>query len=135
MPGCSARSCDHAIDEPLERGLLGVEVVRPDALVARVCAPPTPQVLDPIVADVWVALEVEEHVARTGSGRSAYPAARLGSRWRCIGSAAVARLDLQRGLMVQQVEALGCERRRVGAARWPPSARTVVIRLSTSRSR
>ena len=55
---------DDAIDELLERGLLGVEVVRPRALVARACAPPAPQVLDALVADVGVALEVEEDVAR-----------------------------------------------------------------------
>ena len=68
----------------------------------------------PSVADVRVALEVEEDVARTGLRAAARSRRRAWARGGgAVGSPRVARLHLELGLVVQHVVALGCERRRV----------------------
>ena len=108
--GVLGAKLDHAVDEPLERRLLGVGVVRPDALVAGACAPPAPQVLDAAVADVGVALEVEEDVAGARVGKQRVPSGALRLEVSVRRLAAVARPDLKVGLVMQQVEAFGRER-------------------------
>ena len=116
--GARARSSTDAVDEPLERGLLGVGVVRPDALVAAPRAPPAPEVLDAPVADVGVALEVEEDVARAGLGQERVAGGALRARGGGASARRVSRdCDLQRGLVVEELEALAAERARVDVAR------------------
>src|SRR3954466_12734556 len=105
----------HAIDELLERRLLGVDIVGPRTLVARAIAPPTPQVLDAIDADVWVAFEIEEDVTPTGPGQQRVAGGALGLEMTVKRLPAVARLHLKVGLAMEPVVPLGCERRSVGA--------------------
>src|ERR1700712_301984 len=81
--------------ESLERGFLFVFVVRPDSLVALSC-PPAPKVLEPDLADIWIALKIEEHVAK---GRGWQGRVSGGARWRELATSrltTLARSDLKR---------------------------------------
>src|SRR4051812_24257376 len=82
---------DDAVDEQLERGLFGVEVVRPRALVAGVRGPPAPEVFDAFMADVGVTFEVKKDIADAGFWQQRVAGRALGREVSMQRLAAVAR--------------------------------------------
>ena len=105
------------VDETLECRLLRRFVVRPEALVAAL-GTPAPQVLDAALsAHIRIALKVEEHVTRARVGKP--PVAHASDRWQVPTrrTPSLARLDLQGGLVAQNVVGVVAERSRIELAR------------------